>query len=152
LIRSVIGQNILDQIVSINTQQFITVDDIKHSINNSPTGLFSYIINYVRSNLVSTTSFYDFFDNFDIKLSSRIGGFVDKAQQKYLLDSKSPQSKTSGVFVPAEDYEIFFNVSSPSSVVTYSGVVIEKISTGYKLIGYDRLDASFQYYTYFYKI
>ena len=149
--RSIIGQNLLDQIVSVNTQQFINLDDIKYSINNSPIGLFSYIINYVRSNLVSTNSLHDFFDNFDIKLSSRIGGFVDKSQQKYLLDSKSPQSKTSGVFVPVEDYEIFFNVSSPSSVVTYSGVVIEKISTGYKIIGYDRLDASFQYYTYFSK-
>jgi len=149
--RNKVKRNIINQLVSTDTNQFIDLETIKSSVVDgyTPVGLFSYVLDYIRSNAVNTESLYDFFSNYNVKLSSRIGGFVDKSQQKYLLDSKSPQSKTSGVFIPQEDYEIFFNVSSPSSVVTYSGVIIEKVPTGFKLSGYDKLDASFVYYDYF---
>jgi hypothetical protein len=145
--RSSIKRNKIGQLVS-ETNTFITLNDVSTSANDTvkPIGLFSYIIDYLKLNLVDTTSLSTTFENLDLRLSNRIGGFVDKAQQKYLLDSKSPQSKTSGVFIPAEDYEVFFNKSSPSKTLSYSGVVVEKVESGWKISGYDKLNSSFTYF------
>ena len=75
--------------------------------------------------------------NLSVQLSTRLSGFVDKEQQKYLLDTKSPKSATSGIFIPPENYDIVFNVSSPVKSLTYSGVLLEKTEGGWIANGYD---------------
>ena len=149
--RNQIKLNPLHQLVSTYTGEFITVNDILQFANSNdrPNGLLSYLINYLKKDSLGIVSLINIFKNYDIKLSNRIGGFVDKQQQKYLLDSKNPKSKTSGVFVPVEDYSIFFNVSSPTKSISYSGVVIEKTDRGFKVSGYDTIDTSFSYYGFF---
>jgi hypothetical protein len=70
-----------------------------------------------------------------------------KEQQKYLLDSKSPKSTTSSIFIPPENYDIIFNVSSPIYSIAYSGIIIEKTTQGWKISGYDTKDPFFTYFT-----
>ena len=79
----------------------------------------------------------------NVRLSSRVSGFVDKQQQKYLLDSKNPSSASSSVFIPPENYDIIFNVSSPISSVTYSGIIFEKTTQGWVVNGYDDINPYF---------
>lgn len=151
--RNQIKLNKLHQIVSSNTSQFLTLDDILKfkSTGIRPNGIMSYVVNYLKLDNSDMSVLTDIFENFDVRLSNRLGGFVDKKQQKYILDSKNPKSKTSGVFVPFEDYDIFFNVSSPTKSISYSGVVVEKTENGFQLSGYDNIDTQFNYYRYFEK-
>jgi len=149
--RNQIKLNNLHQVVSAHTSEFLTITDVLRftETENRPTGLLSYLINYLKQDTLGIVSLINIFKNYDIKLSNRLGGFVDKQQQKYILDSKNPKSKTSGVFIPAEDYAIFFNISSPTKSVSYSGVVIEKTDLGFKISGYDTIDTVFKYYRFF---
>jgi len=148
--RTLLTKNDMDQMVSTSTGKFLSLDEVYQSTLDvtKPKGLVNYVVDYLKSNSVASVELASKFnsDNFKVKLSNKIGGFVDKNQQKYLLDSKSPQSKTSGIFVPSEDYEIFFNVSTPVETVSYSAVIIEKTSSGWKLTGYDTLVSAFTYY------
>jgi hypothetical protein len=75
-----------------------------------------------------------------------MSGFVDQQQQKFILDSKNPKAQSSSVFIPVENYDIIFNISSPIDSITYSGVIVEKVDTGYKISGYDSLNPYFEYF------
>jgi len=139
--------NRLGQLVSKDTDTFFTVKEFENSLAQDvkPSGLLYYVVNYLKSDLKSKNVLVDKIANLDVKLSNRIGGFVDKSQHRYLLDSKSPQSKTSSIFIPQENYDIFFNASTPVRVVSYSGVIIEKRDEGWLLKGYDKLNTFFNY-------
>jgi len=149
--RKIIKKNLVKQLVSVNTDTFITNNDVITSLNSNtrPDGLLAFVINYLKSNARNKTDLYNLFNNLDVKLSSRIKGFVDKQQQQYLLDSKNPQSTQTGIFLPTENFDIFFNVSSPQFTTRYSGVLIEKSGGGYKVSGYDQLNSIFKYFSFF---
>jgi len=146
--RNYIRRNRIDQIVGKETSYFLRIDDIISNISTdlTPTGLLYYIENYLKVDLKDKSILKEKLENFDVRLSNKIGGFVDKSQQKYLLDSKNPQSTTSNVFIPPEDFEIFFDVSTPIRNVTYSGVIIEKSDRGWLISGYDKQNTYFDYY------
>jgi hypothetical protein len=64
------------------------------------------------------------------------------------LESKTPLA-TGNVFVPAESYNVFLNSSSPVTKLTYSGVILTKLSTGFEIKGYSNSQPYFKYYSYF---
>ena len=41
------------------------------------------------------------------------------------------------VFVPEENYQVFLNKSSVVDLVPYSGVIVEKVASGFIIKGYD---------------
>jgi hypothetical protein len=137
--------NILGQTVNKNSKTFFTLDDLVYD-SSSVSGLVSYVVNYLKSKTLSVDTLKNKLSGIDVNLSNRLAGFVDQAQQKYVLDSKNPKSKTSSIFVPQENYNIIFNVSSPIYSLAYSGVIIEKTSQGWKITGYDSKDPYFTYY------
>jgi hypothetical protein len=88
----------------------------------------------------------DKISNIDVQISTRLSGFVDQSEQKYLLDSKTPSSSSSSVYVPNENYDVIFNVSVPIKAIAYSGVLIEKLAEGWKIKGYDTQQPYFNYF------
>ena len=64
---------------------------------------------------------------------------------KLLIDSKTPLNSTS-LFVPDENYQLIYNVSAPIEILTYSGLIIEKLASGYSIKGYDRDDPYVRYH------
>ena len=76
-------------------------------------------------------------DNLSIQLSYKMGGFTDKNYLKVLAEQSSPSSTTDSVFIPDEDYTLFLQKSNTINRLSYSAVVIEKTSSGYKVEGYD---------------
>lgn len=109
------------------------------------TGLVNYIYNYMASDI--TTEYNNFvteLSNLKQKISFKLGGFADKDKLKLVLDSKNPSNK-GNVFVPFENYKIDLVSSSPLEVVTYSGVIIEKQTNGFKINGYDKEFPKFTY-------
>ncbi len=142
-------RNILGQLIDKETGFFINKDSLISSLSDSPSGLFTYIQNYLKSNSMDVSILSETFENLDVKLSHRIGGFVEKERQKYILESKSPTSKSPAVFIPPEDYQIIFNKSCPIKAISYSGMLVEKIDGGFKIYGYDTLNSFFNTYDYY---
>jgi len=150
--RSTISRNILGQLVDTNTKTFIDKNTLITSLANQPSGLFTYIQNYLKFSALDISILSEYIKNLDVKLSHRIGGFVEKERQRYVLDSKNPISKSPAVFVPQEDYQIIFNTSTPVKTISYSGMLIEKVDGGFKLYGYDRLNSVFNIYEHYTRI
>jgi len=140
--------NIIGQTVYSETNKFIDINSILiPSVNGlQTTGLLNYIIDYIKGQDKDTELLTKKIKNLDIKLSNKLGGFVDATQQKYLLDSKNPKSKSSSIFIPQENYNIIFNIGTPFLTINYSGVIIEKVNTGWRLSGYDNKNPYFNYY------
>ena len=146
--RSTVTTNKLGQTVNSITESFLTIDDLMYesTVDSPVSGLVIYVVNYIKSTASPIENLKDKISNIDVKLSNRLSGFVDQAQQKYILDSKNPNSSTSSIFIPPENYDIVFNVSSPISNLTYSGVILEKTNRGWKISGYDNSVPQFYYY------
>jgi hypothetical protein len=143
--RNKISKNILGQLVDKDTGAFINKQTLKASLEN-PAGLFTYIQNYLKFTALDVSLLADTIDSMDVRMSHKIGGFVEKERQRYILDSKSPTSKSPSVFIPPEDYQVFFNTSTVVKSVSYSGVIVEKVDGGFKIFGYDRLNSYFNTY------
>ena len=145
--RSRVKLNKLGQTVHKNTDLFITLDDIVMPVSggDQTAGLLNYLVDYAKSIGVPLDEVARKIKNIDVRLTTRLSGFVDKVQQRYLLDSKSPKSASSSVFVPPENYDIIFNISTPISSVTYSGVIVEKTEGGWIITGYDDATPYFKY-------
>ena len=75
--------------------------------------------------------------NVSFKLAYKLGGFINKEKFKIIIDSVSPTSASAGVAISNEDYSVFLDKSSPVKSIGVSGVIVEKISNGYLLKGYD---------------
>jgi hypothetical protein len=145
--RSKIIKNKLDQYVNSTTNLFVTIEDIAPYVTNSTAlGLVKYLTSYTKSQGLASDSLQTKIEKLDVALSFRMSGFVDQQQQKYLLDSKNPSATSSGIFIPAENYDIIFNVSSPVTTVSYSGVRLEKTSGGWIVAGYDDIHPYFNYH------
>jgi hypothetical protein len=146
--RTRVSVNRIGQAVNAVTRKFIQVSDLEiPSIDKTPSaGLVNYLVDYAKSRRSSLSALQEKISTLDVSLSSRLSGFVDKAQHRYLLDSKNPRSTSGSVFVPPENYDIIFNVSSPVTSLAYSGVIVEKTEGGWFISGYDSLKPYFSYY------
>lgn len=143
--------NLIGQTVNVSTGLFSKIEDIVFPDIDGPqtSGLVNYLADYYRGLSLALDGMKEKILGLDVNLSSRLSGFVDKSQQKYILDSKNPRSMTGNVFIPEENYQLIFNAGVPFRTVTYGGVIVEKVETGYKIFGYDNLDPIFRYYPIF---
>ena len=139
--------NKIGQTVSKSSGIFMNMSDI--SLPGASTaqsiGLAQYLTGYLKFRGLDVAEYESKLRKLDVSLSTRLSGFADKEQQKYLLDSKNPKSASSSIFIPPENYDIIFNVSSPISSVAYSGVIIEKQAGGWVVTGYDDVHPYFNY-------
>jgi hypothetical protein len=146
--RSIIKLNKLRQYVNTDTNTFLSLSDTANNVTKKLNiGLVKYIVDYIKSRGISQTTLEEKIRGLDCALSYRMSGFVDQAQQKFLLDSKNPSATTSSIFIPQENFDIIFNVSSPIASVTYSGVILEKTDRGWIVNGYDDIKPYFSYHT-----
>ena len=81
--------------------------------------------------------------NIDYNLMVKLGGFASKDKLQVTIDAVDPTSPYPGVLVPAEDYQIFFNQSTPVESLNISGMIIQKTALGYAIRGYDKYQPYF---------
>jgi hypothetical protein len=109
-------------------------------------GLVNYITDYtIRHSINLVKSYRQEFKNINVKLSSKLEGYVSKDKFKLILDSRTPLND-GNVFVPKENYKIILNTSSPVDRAVYSGVIIEKSATGFIINGYSTEISEFKYF------
>lgn len=149
--RTILTKNKLGQFVNVETGYFSKLDDVKESRigGKISLGLINFLIDYQKYLGSKSTLIFEKLSKIDVNLTSRLSGFVDKQQQRYILDSKNPKSSSSSVFIPQENYDIIFNVSSPIMTLSYSGVIVLKTDKGLQVFGYDNLEPRFEYYSTF---
>ena len=150
--RSRVTRNFAGQLVYGDTNKPIEIQNIQfpNTIDDNErvqtAGLVNFIANYLYNNVTkSFTSYVESVNAIDNKIGLRVGGYTNKDKFNLLLDSRSPFNQTN-VFVPTEDYKVFLNKSTATEVVSYSGIIIEKISSGFVVRGYDKFDPVFKIY------
>lgn len=94
----------------------------------------------------SNTYIADRLNNIHVQLSYKLGGFTNKDNLQVAVGSVSPQSTSQGVFLPQENFDILLYKSAPVATASYSGVIVQKTGTGYKLSGYSNFERTFTYY------
>jgi hypothetical protein len=152
--RSRIVRNLCGQLVYKDTELRVTPRDIiLPSIYSSSSRVYtSGIINYLVELLINNNfNYYNEYqynlDNLTVKLSYRFSGFTSKENINLILDSKNPAS-TGNIFVPQENYKIVYNTSNPIKKLSYSGVIIAKVDTGFEIKGYSLTESFFNFYSY----
>ena len=152
--RSRTVRNLCGQLVYKDTDLRVTPKDIVlPSIYSSTSrvytsGIINYLIELLTSNNFSYYSEYQYnLDNLTVKLSYRFSGFTSKENINLILDSKNPAS-TGNIFVPQENYKIVYNTSNPIKKLSYSGVIIAKVDTGFEIKGYSLSESFFNCYSY----
>ena len=81
----------------------------------------------------------NYFTNFDVQLSYRVGGFTDQNLITVTAEQTSPGSTNASIIIPDGNYTVYLGKPVPVKSITYSGVIITKTETGYSVAGYDTL-------------
>ena len=149
--RSYITRDVAGNLVSTQThkrQSISTATFPKTKTNGSinlTCGLINYVSSFMSNNITSSYESYVYdLQNIKTQLGFKLAGFADKSKLRLALDSRTPLNQ-GNVFVPDENYNIFLATSSTQEVVTYSGVIVEKTGSGYKIKGYDLENPRFTY-------
>ena len=149
-------KNLAGQYVYKDTQNSIKNTDIifpntyADDQRNITCGLINFTYNLVASDILKVyTDYQNEIQNLQVNLSFRLGSFSDKNKLNFVLESKTPNRDigSSGIFIPQENYNLVYNVSSPIDNFIYSGVIIEKTSSGFKISGYNQKNSYFNYYS-----
>ena len=146
-------RNNAGQVVYSDTSKRINLKTLKFPNNSQAVdvrvltaGLVNFIANYLASNVLTNyTEYQSRLANITNQLSFRLGGFTDKTKLNLILDSRTPLNE-GNVFIPEENYNIMLSQSTPTDIITYSGVVVERSALGYVVRGYDSTNPVFKYY------
>ena len=76
--------------------------------------------------------------NLNTKLGHRISGFIDKDTMTMSLDQFSTTGIGTNLIVPSENITVAVHNSPYKSRNMYSGVIVQKVASGYKVKGYDK--------------
>ena len=130
---------------AISPKDIVYPNVITDTVEVNTAGLINYIIDYLGSEATTDVASYkESFSSIKNQLGVKLGAFTDKEKLRFLLDSRTPFNE-GNVFLPKENYNIFLNKSSPISMKSYSGVMIEKQSFGFIVRGYDTTNPTFMY-------
>jgi hypothetical protein len=136
--RFTVKRNIAGQIYSTKTGKFLSVNELPFPSSTEITsGLVNILDEYITvEKSVNTEVYKTHLTELNAKLRYRVSGFTSKDKIRVLLDSRSPNASGT-IFMPEENYKVFYNKSFPISTISYSGVIVEKVNNGFAVRGYD---------------
>ena len=133
----------------LQIEELLLPNTVQSSQRVMTAGLVNYVSNLISSNVLKVYEDYKTeLKSLSNQLGLKIAGFTDKDKVNVILDSRSivEDQSQDGVFVPAENYDVFLNTSSPTDLITYSGIVVEKLANGFVVRGYSKNNPYFDYY------
>lgn len=141
---SYVKNNLIDQFLYKNTNNHITPSNViingyeENGVVKRSSGYINWISDFQTSKgILNKSKLKNFINNAKVNLSYRMAGFTDKNKIKLIAEQYSPQSINNGIVIPDEDYYLYLNKSIPLANPTYSAVVIEKTTSGYRVNGYN---------------
>ena len=112
-------------------------DESGNIITNS--GYTQFIHSWLTfQGLNTTTDFAEKLRKVNVKLAHRLEGFSDKDTMILRSDQFSSTGTSQSLVIPDENYELVVHSSPYKERNFYSGVMIQKVSNGYKVRGYDK--------------
>jgi hypothetical protein len=112
-------------------------DPVTGAINRT-SGYLNWIADYIRNlGMEPVSKITDYFNNFSVQLSYKVGGFTDKNLIEIQAEQTTPGSTNASVILPQENYQIYLHKSEPVATAVYSAVIVEIRETGYAVSGYD---------------
>lgn len=86
----------------------------------------------------STAQFASDMRSLNTKLAQRMSGFVDKDTLTVRTDQYSTTGKATSLVIPDESVHVLIHTSPHLSRNVYTGVMVERTRTGFKVRGYDK--------------
>jgi len=120
------------------TFDVVLANDVKKYVD----GLSNAIINYSQRNGTTALTLKNRLENYTNNPIIKTGGFVN-SNQTLILESSQDKGR---VVVPEEDITTVLYTSQPKEEVFFGAVKVTKLSTGYRVAGYDNAK---QYFSYF---
>jgi hypothetical protein len=103
----------------------------------SKASYLDWIIDYNRQlGINSTNNLTATLNNIDVRLCWRVAGFTDKNYLKIYTERSTPGSTNAGLILPDESYQLLLYKNQPFEQVTYSSVIVQKVDTGWAVLGY----------------
>jgi hypothetical protein len=135
----------LNQFINKETNQRLVQSDVVINGYNYATktvdrsaSYINYIADYLTSQGIKDhTDLQDFVQHYQVNLIYRMAGYTNKNSLKVLAEQNSPASINESIIIPDSNFDLILNKSTPLFAVRYSAVVIEKVSSGFKISGYD---------------
>lgn len=105
----------------------------------SKASYLNWVIDYNRQLGVSgTDTLTTVLNNIDVRLCWRTAAFTDKKYLKILTERSSPDSSNTGQILPDESYQLMLYKNQPFEQITYSSVIVQKVSNGWAILGYNQ--------------
>jgi hypothetical protein len=103
----------------------------------SKASYINWIIDYNQQlGINSTTALTTDLSNLDVRLCYRMGGFSDKDNLKIYVEKSGPNSLNSSLLIPDDSYDLLLYKNQAFNRVNYSSVIVQRVATGYAVIGY----------------
>ena len=106
-------------------------------------GLNNVVVEWASIYSIKADTIVTSLGNLKSELMIQVGGYTDKNIVTLLLDSSYQKGP---VELPAQDYSIVLTKSSPIKNIFYSGIKIEKSTSGYTVTGFNNTDRTFTVY------
>jgi hypothetical protein len=111
----------------------------------SKASYLNWIIDYNRQlGINSTDNLTLTLDNIDVRLCWRMAAFSDKNYLKVYTERSTPSSLNTSLLLPDESYQLLLYKNQPFNEITYSSVIIQKVETGYTVLGYSTKNPYFE--------
>jgi hypothetical protein len=137
----------LDQIVDVRTNSRRFTPTLTSEMGYIP-GTNVWIRDTLLSrNLNLETSWQDYVQHSYLNLVYKLAGYSDIPHLQVIGDQVSPNTTTSNIVIPTENYDLVFTKSTPISRVVYSAVIVQKVKEGYRVFGFDTTRPYFLVYT-----
>ena len=128
----------LNQIINTKTNNR-TFDFTATSANDYIPGYNVWLRDYLTSNnLDIIENWNNVVNNSTFNLVYKMGAYTDKSYLTVVADQVSPQSTNSSVIIPQENYQVKVTKSAPVARAVYSAVVVQKVTNGFQITGFDK--------------
>jgi hypothetical protein len=110
----------------------------------SKASYIDWIVDFNRqSGINSTADLTADLQNLDVRLCYRMASFSDKQYIKIYTEKSSPNATNTTFLIPDESYDLVLYKNQPFDRVSFSSIVIQKVSNGYAVFGYSKTQPFF---------
>ncbi len=130
----------------VNNRSHLVLSDIDiYGSGEAVTSYINWIVDYEKQvGVDATAQIQDMLNTLDVRLVYRLAGFSDKDLLKFYVEKGTPNSNNSSLLIPDESYGVLLYDNQPFEQITFSGVVVQLSTNGYKVYGNSQTTAYFK--------
>ena len=136
---SLVTRNLVDQVVDTVNNKPLDATALEFSTRSRiGTGYHMWLYEYAISKQMDPTeTVLDVLNNLEVNLASKLSGYTDENKLLAYLEKSNPSSSNTTTQIPPEDMQLINHSSIAENKLIYSGVIVERTSSGYQVMGYD---------------